>query len=520
MSPPSIAPYSELRAYFGDIHNHCGISYGSGSLDDAFRNARLQLDFASVTVHAHWPDIPTGEPRLDYLVDYHARGFERAEQGWAQYQAAVEAANEAGAFVTFPSFEWHSMRYGDHVVYFNDTAASHIIPATDLDDMRAQLRRLAQQGIDTLLIPHHIGYLAGYRGINWATFTDEFSPVVEIVSFHGLSEHTEAPYPYLHSMGPRDARSTVQHALRQGHVFGFIGSTDHHSAHPGHYGYGRMGVWAGALTRDAIWDAIRARRTYALTGDRIELAVALNGAPMGSRLPAAPARWIEVQVTGGAALDVVEVLHNNRVIERWSPGVASANGAQLPGGRAKVHLEVGWGEETASTAWDVDLRVTGGRLVEIEPRLRGHHIEPPPDDMQDRFAFSAVRQPEPDRVVWATMTWRNPTVSTPATQGLCLTIEGDAHTRLVGRINDRAVDLALGDLSEGAHTVMMGGFVAPAASLHRAIPQAEYQGRFAFQHRGQEHPHRGSPRDWYYVRVRQQNGHYAWSSPIWVDTET
>ena len=35
----------------GDIHNHCGISYGHGSIDDAIHFASLQLDFAGITGH-------------------------------------------------------------------------------------------------------------------------------------------------------------------------------------------------------------------------------------------------------------------------------------------------------------------------------------------------------------------------------------------------------------------------------------------------------------------------------------
>jgi hypothetical protein len=50
-------------------------------------------------------------------------------------------------------------------------------------------------------------------------------------------------------MGPRDGRSTAQYGLAQGNVFGLIGSTDHHSAYPGSYGHGRLGVWATELTR-------------------------------------------------------------------------------------------------------------------------------------------------------------------------------------------------------------------------------------------------------------------------------
>ncbi len=50
-----------------------------------------------------------------------------------------------------------------------------------------------------------------------------------------------------------------------------------------------------SLTREGIFDALRSRRTYALTGDRIELDFQLNGQPMGQRIAAmrasARSRW-------------------------------------------------------------------------------------------------------------------------------------------------------------------------------------------------------------------------------------
>jgi hypothetical protein len=227
---------------------------------------------------------------------------------------------------------------------------------------------------------------------------------------------------------------------------------------------------------------------------------------MGSVIPAAPERHVEVSVTGGDAIDVVEVLRNNQIVHRWYPAQARQDS-----GLFKVFVEVGWGEEVASTEWSVDLGVEAGRLVDAEPRLRGHGIEPPPDDMRERFAFSAVERPDSNRVQWSTVTWRNPTVSTPAMQGMCLTLEGDAQTQITGRINGREVCLASGDLRDSARSIILGGFVSPAVCFHRAISESEYQGQFAFQDTAT-----GTGRDWYYVRVRQQNGHYAWSSPIWV----
>jgi hypothetical protein len=146
-----------LKLYYGDLHNHCAVGYGHGSLDDAFYNARLQLDFAAVTVHAHWPDIPVEEARLAALVDYHRRGFKKSSEAWPDVQETVATNNEPGRFITFLGFEWHSRHYGDHNIYFNGSDGE-IIRAATLADMRQALRRWQARGTDTLLLPHHIGY--------------------------------------------------------------------------------------------------------------------------------------------------------------------------------------------------------------------------------------------------------------------------------------------------------------------------------------------------------------------------
>ena len=49
---PELPIYQDLDVYYGDLHSHCAVGYGHGGLNDAFQNARLQLDFAAVTVHA------------------------------------------------------------------------------------------------------------------------------------------------------------------------------------------------------------------------------------------------------------------------------------------------------------------------------------------------------------------------------------------------------------------------------------------------------------------------------------
>lgn len=494
--------YHHLQVYFGDLHNHCDLSYGRGSLSDAIKNARLQLDFASVTVHAAWPDLPLDEPNLDYLVDYHRRGFARALENWPSYLNAIQQQNEEGRFVTFASFEWHSMAFGDYCVCFKDCADVTIIEETDLPALRQAIRQVTSPAF---LIPHHIGYKEGVRGINWSAFSPDLSPVAEIFSFHGLAESSEGPYPYLHSMGPRHGHSTAQCGWSQGHVFGIIGSSDHHNAFPGSYGAGRLGVWAESLTRDALWDSISKRRTYVLTGDRIELAFTVNGHLMGDIASPDRERWIEVAVCGGDSIDYVDVLHNNRIVHRESVFPRGTDREVF-----KVYVELGWGERPEDTAWDVDLQVADGRLRQVEPRFRGYGPTDTPAGVD--FAYTDWQQIGENRVQFSTRTRQNPSLHTASTEGMALELEGGADTRLLSTINGRRYELQIAELMTGSRTFYLGGFVSPAVCFHRAVPHSEYRHRFAFLHRSTS-----SMRDWYYVRVRQRNDQCAWSSPIWVE---
>jgi hypothetical protein len=504
----SSSAYRGLRPLYGDLHNHCNISYGRGDLEEAHTNARLQLDFASVTGHAHWPDMPPAEGRLEPLVAYHEWGFDRLASLWEEVQATTERFHEEGRFATFLSFEWHSMRYGDYCIYFKGSRGE-IIRAPDIEAMRYALARLSEAGSPAMMIPHHICYLEGYRGVAWGDFDGRFSPVVEIVSMHGCGEDDDAPRPYLHSMGPRDGRSSMLHGLRSGRRFGVIGSTDHHSAHPGSHGHGRLAVWASEISRDAIWEAIQSRRTYALTGDRIALAFSLNGVPMGAEASPDSERGIEVDVTGGASIDYVEIVKNGRLLARKS-GVGLPDDAPGPF-TGKATLAVGWGEMAHPTDWTVMLGVRRGRLLSVEPRLRGVVSLLPGHTAPERYSWSSVKRTGEQDVHLSTRTWPNPNTSTDGTQRITLEIEGDGETEIVAEINGTPVSYRLSDLREGPRTGYLDGFVSEAFQLSRAVPESEYRWRWELDDRAE-----GKGTDFYYARVRQKNDEWAWSSPIWI----
>ena len=120
---------SGLNAYVGDIHNHCGISYGHGSLDDAIHFASLQLDFAGITGHFAWPDMAKPGMRIPRdVMDYHLQGFAKLRRLWPEYLEKIAAAEQDTALIMFPSYEYHHFDLGDYTVIARDRDA--LLPST------------------------------------------------------------------------------------------------------------------------------------------------------------------------------------------------------------------------------------------------------------------------------------------------------------------------------------------------------------------------------------------------------
>ena len=187
---------SDYRIFWGDLHNHCNITYGHGDMKDAFEAAKGQLDFVSVTPHAMWPDIETlkDDPRLTWVIGYHTDAFRRLREGnYRKYVRMTNEYNREGEFLTFIGYEAHSLEHGDHVALNYDLDAP-LVECTSIEDWKRKAR-----GHKVFITPHHMGYQTGYRGYNWKFFTDgDQTPFVEMYSRHGLAESDMGDYPYLH----------------------------------------------------------------------------------------------------------------------------------------------------------------------------------------------------------------------------------------------------------------------------------------------------------------------------------
>lgn len=154
----------------------------------------------------------------------------------------------------------------------------------------------------------------------------------------------------------------------------------------------------------------------------------------------------------------------------------------------------------------------GGELASVEPRFRGDEVLDPLRPDSETYRVSHWERSGDNRVTFRTTTNGNPTTTTDGTQGLALWIRGDDRTRIVGRFNDDDVDLAIGQLRSGGHARPVSGLLRGAYRIGRATDRSENDARFTWIDDDAD-PTRANS---YYVRVRQANDQWAWSSPIWM----
>ncbi|MDF1568331.1 MAG: hypothetical protein RQ801_01290 [Spirochaetaceae bacterium] len=503
----------KYESVFGDLHNHCNISYGHGDLNHALENAALRLDFVSITGHADWPDMDANNPEIAHIVDFHVKGFARLKKIWDEYLDRIREFETQRHLVTYPGYEIHSNEHGDYTI----VGREHRFPMT-LADSPDQLRSLFRNiyGPDesagsggappVLMFPHHIGYRQGARGVNWESFNEAYTPLVEIYSMHGLADDDFSDKPSLHSMGPWQSCGTMVNGLRLGKHFGVIGNTDHHSGHPGSYGHGLTGAWTKDRDRSTIWDALYARRTWAMTGDLVRLWFSLGEVPMGGTVSAGLGKTGLIDVDATTAIDYVELLVRGERRELWWSAPEHAAHEE-----ALFQLELGWGERHKATEWDVDIQVENGSVLEEIPRFRGLEVVSPLDSsaQEETKDRSCITYHNSGRIRFQTTSLGNATNTTPSTQGIALRISDPDVCRIAVTMNGRHEAWSIKELLQGSRSGNLGPIDSPAFRVSAISPDT-YKWKVPCLLDIE-------PGDWIHVRVRLKNGHWAISSPIRVD---
>lgn len=344
--------------------------------------------------------------RLDFVgMADHSEAI--TDDVWNNYIRPLAAEyNRPGELVSFIGYEWSctAERGGHKNVFF----ASDVVPSklhdsvgfqeegseaaltadrlwAILDGYRASLGAT----YDAITIPHMTAY-AATGGTDWswsdAAWQHRYQILAEIYSKHGSSEAPPDTIPAPYSpLDPFKSGRSVQAALNYGFRLGLIGSTDTHNAKPGNVeleaGYdvwdypqpaldkgGIVAVWSRSLDREGLWEALRARRTYASSGVRAELWVTMGGVPMGQpvTLPAGTRPRFAIH----AAVPPAPHPHSAYRIS----GVEVVTGTpagQIQEGSRSIPLAVPEPTPTLETEWE-DPEYTGGaRWYYVRVALQG-----------------------------------------------------------------------------------------------------------------------------------------------------
>jgi hypothetical protein len=272
------------RIYFGDPHSHSILSDAKvGHPDQVLHLARdhFGLDYAVVSDHSEMGRLQHGE--------------------YAEIRAVASAFTTPGRFLSFSGFEWTAgSRYGHRVVLFKQDETPQLAFSSPEGDTIEELYALARRH-DGLMSPHHTGQATWGRW-NPEHHDAEVERNFEICSWHGRFEFYGNPWE-----GRRQVPGhQYQDQLRRGRRVGVMGASDTHHLQPGEGGL--TAVLAEELERGPVFEAVRRRRIYATTGDKIVLEFTADGRPMGEEIEAAGEVELKVRVEGTAAVDRVEIV--------------------------------------------------------------------------------------------------------------------------------------------------------------------------------------------------------------------
>lgn len=317
------------RIYFGDLHVHTQLHRDweinePDDLDAAYTFARdaAALDFVAITDHDNW--MTDGE--------------------WALHQQKRNEYNQPGRFVTLLAYEWtgtvlqprsigcpaDTPHYGHRNVYFPGDSG----PLIRFRDGCSPPERLWEglAGTGALTIPHHPSVFPGFE-MDWEHFNPQFDLAVEVVQYRGSSEYEPGEKSHPHP-------ASVQAALARGYRLGFVGGTDNHVGQAGVL-KGITAILAPELSRGALFEALRQRRTYATTGARILIDFRFGDHPMGSIVHTSATPVFDIRVVGTAPIARLDIVKNNADVRtliepgqhvefRWSdPGFHDSAGYYL-----------------------------------------------------------------------------------------------------------------------------------------------------------------------------------------------
>jgi hypothetical protein len=288
----------QFQAYFGNLHLHSDLSRDARGYEGSpAMNLQVARDVA----------------RLDFaMLTDHVEAF--AFRDWWTLRAVSEAWNREDKFVTLAGYEWTSPKYGHKNVVFADARGGDevLFSALDEDGERTPDELWAHLGRrQAITIPHHPSH-GVKQPTDWSFRNDQLQRLVEIFQVRGNYEYDGAPFQKQETQAPFAEGHSVRDALAMGHRLGIIASPDHGG------GFGLAGVWSTKLTREAIFEALHARRTFGTTGAKMSLFLRVNDAPQGGEITHLPPRPLLFEGFVSGTVDGLELTLVSDGEELWT----------------------------------------------------------------------------------------------------------------------------------------------------------------------------------------------------------
>lgn len=470
------------RIYWGETHGHSGFAEGIGTPESYMKFARddARLDFVTHSEHDIWMD----------------------DKEWETMRSLVKQYTEQGRFIAYLGYEWtvRQSSGGHHNVLFRTPHARDRVPSQFYPVLSSLYQGLREHNdINDVLIIPHAHQKADYR------YSDpEMETLVEIMSMHGTFEWFGRMY------------------LNHGHHVGFVAASDDHLGRPGYaqpkswslaQRGGLAAVFAGRKTTDDIFDALKALRAYATTGQRIILNFNVNGASVGENAKFAQDRHIAGRVIGTAPIRSVTVFKNDRVLKDYHYVEANDNQLALSFFSESYPFHPqdnprGW------RIWRGSIDVANSELVDVtmadEQNLATQYVKRDPDNPSNVQFSTQTRGDHSTLMLNLDRIGPDTTISMTLTDAREVG-SGPPIFRRHQMIKGAVVELSAGDMEDGklVHDMSFDGY-KDAITLSRG-GEMPLEASFALD--DSDSPRRG---DYYFMRVRQTDEGLAWSSPVWV----
>jgi len=250
---PSIGGFN---VYYGNLHNHCNFSDGTGTVTDAYSTAKYtaKYDFFGLSDHAEMMN----------------------SSEWELMKKTADEFNEDSVFASLWGFEWSSPIYGHSNIIGSDAFHSSV----DLSTISfSQLVSWVNSHECVAFFNHPGDY--GSPNVEFNHFSNNPSQRfvgMELWNGNRGFDHFYDNNGYFDNDG---GLSYFDEALTQGWRIGAMGGEDDHSATWGS-NERRMAILTKELSRSSMLDAIKARRFYSTLDRNIEMSFKIDGYEMGS----------------------------------------------------------------------------------------------------------------------------------------------------------------------------------------------------------------------------------------------